>query len=272
MGLRSRRPAPRLPAPRPTRRHLAGATGGSREGSAPGSRQATSAPKGWALVEKGPDGHGPIAYVAFQSHANYYEPGDKVIRDLPGRFDVEDAVPGDCAELVRPNLDTIDETRGWAAWPGRWGWDRSRFKGVPGLRDAGNSPAAPCTTKAWKSPTAFHTDRELTKVAFGTELGPAPGPMVLAVERDGETITVDVELPPEAPRSLEMTDGDDEAVSTVTVAVIHPACRGPAFTRTVDRPPGVEQMSVAVEPVPFESDEVQVAVTQPNGRVAFSDS
>lgn len=75
------------------------------------------------------DGDRPLAYVARDSHATYFEP----MRDVTDRADGK----GEVLEIEWLSFGA------WQAWPGQWG-------------NSSNSPGPLSTRRAWRAPHAWH--------------------------------------------------------------------------------------------------------------------
>jgi hypothetical protein len=213
--------------------------------------------------------YGVVSYVAYKSHANYFAPGSYTIRELPGPARVADHAPGDYEELIRPEVEVVDDSVGWAGWPGRWGADTAPVGGP--FRAAGNSPAAPCEQEAWRAPTRFHRGKALEKSGVEAQ-GLEEQPVITAVERDRRKLALDVRFPLPEARARLVPETREDASFEGTVAVRDPGVIGPArsYTRTLqssDERLGVE-LPGELEGRPVE---VQVTVTAPDGSVSFSE-
>jgi hypothetical protein len=228
-------------------------------------------------VKSGPDGYGAIVYVALQSHANYFEPGDRKIAASPLPFDLsrlgidwlEEVVPGNLP-LVRPHVVSIDDPPSWAKWPGRWGEDHAAVRFGP-LRDAGNSPDAPCLKRAWNDPYAFHHGQSLpTKRGDGRRgrrVSALPRPTVASATRVDRSLAVAIDQPSLTARRRGSRTLEPNRVSVV---VRRRGALEPAFLKTAE--PGTAATSVELPPKFRDDDlEVQVALADPLGRVSLSD-
>jgi hypothetical protein len=222
-------------------------------------------------VEKGPDGLGVAAYVAYQSHANYFAKGRKEIHGL-GPFSIEDYAPGDYPTLIRPTVVAIDGGSSWARWPGQWGADEAAIP-ILKLRKAGNSPMAPCLQKAWIDPAAFHNGTPLKKAAPRRGFVPPPSPSISDVRLEARTLSLQLAVPGVTPRRGRVPsqrEGEVGAQREVTI-VVRDRTDGPAYTRSLVASRPEDQVQLELPDAIGLPRSVQVALTDPNGRVSFSE-
>jgi hypothetical protein len=133
----------------------------------------------------------PMVYVARGSHASYFEPG---FHETEAWYDLADGKRG-APELA---LDVLDESGGWAVWPGVWGDTRPRRPG--GIDQP--SPAAPCAHAQWSDPGSLLDD------AWEPVHGDAIAAPDVTVSRDGGVLRVDFDFSHQegpAPASLSLT-------------------------------------------------------------------
>jgi hypothetical protein len=84
----------------------------------------------WSRVQKSEAGH-PVVYVAVDSHASYFTPGD---HDYLSGIET-DWAPGDDLVRVVPEVVDTSGNPGWVRWPGIWGGSEAspqgpRFQGA----------------------------------------------------------------------------------------------------------------------------------------------
>jgi hypothetical protein len=109
-------------------------------------------------VEISAAGH-PVAYVAQDSHANYFWPGDHTIT-VNGIPTSESDKTADAGQLYRevPRITAIPLATppGWITWNGYWG--ASFGDGAP--VGGGQSPKSPGVQRAWTDPTGWEADTD----------------------------------------------------------------------------------------------------------------
>ena len=145
-----------------------------------------------------------MVYVARGSHASYFEPG---FHETEAWYDLADG-KRHTPELA---LEILDESGGWALWPGVWGDTRPRIGA--GLDQP--SPEAPCAHAQWEDP-----DR-LLATAWEPVRGEAIAAPDVTIARDGERLRVDFDFTRQdgpAPASLAVTvnSRDEPGVPPVT--------------------------------------------------------
>ena len=146
----------------------------------------------------------PMVYVARGSHASYFEPG---FHETEAWYDLADG-KRHTPELA---LEILDESGGWALWPGVWGDTRPRIGAGLGQP----SPEAPCAHAQWEDP-----DR-LLATAWEPVRGEAIAAPDVTIARDGERLRVDFDFTRQdgpAPASLAVTvnSRDEPGVPPVT--------------------------------------------------------
>jgi hypothetical protein len=155
--------------------------------------------RSWSDVRRAPDRPDtPMVYVARGSHASYFEPG---FHQTEAWYDLADGKRG-APELA---LDVLDESGGWAVWPGVWGDTRPQRPG--GIDQP--SPAAPCAHTQWSDPG------HLLDTAWEPVRGEAIAAPDVTVARDDGMLRVDFNFSRQegpAPASLSVTvNSRDEA-------------------------------------------------------------
>jgi VPS62-like protein len=132
----------------------------------------------WDRVETTETGR-PVVYVAHESHASYFWPGDHriVVNNLPDQWDYADGQ----GESVVPSVTDTSTAPSWMEWPGKWG-------------GADSSPRSPLHQDKWSNAQGFET-----AASSCTEMPSAPGsttaperPRVPEIEADrvGDNIVV----------------------------------------------------------------------------------
>jgi hypothetical protein len=160
----------------------------------------------WSNVQKEPGTGAPVAYVAVNSHASYFQAGRY---NLPAT--AQDFAEGDGDE-IRPNVSPVGEQR-WVTWPGHWGGTEPRpILGRIGVDS--RSPRGPVFQGSkWDDPDAWAAGLTTTCNADGAGRpgrGGPPRPRFTS-KRVGDQVVVDYEI-------SAVTEGQVEAASVgVTV-------------------------------------------------------
>ena len=198
----------------------------------------------WNNVQKEPGTGAPVAYVAVNSHASYFDAGRY---NLPAT--AQDFAEGDGGEL-RPTVGAIGEQR-WVTWPGHWGGTEPRPV-IGWIGADSRSPRGPVFQGAkWDDPDTWAAGLTTTCNADGAGSpgrGGPPRPRFTS-QRVGDEVLVDYEIPATA-------DGQVEAAS-VGVTVDRP---GETQTPTLDLAPTTGSGRISV-PVPKGSGGLTVRVS-----------
>jgi hypothetical protein len=163
----------------------------------------------WSEVRRAPDRPDtPMVYVARGSHASYFEPG---FHQTEAWYDLADG-KRETPELA---LEVLDESGGWAVWPGIWGDTRPRIGGGLGQP----SPKAPCAHGQWADPDS------LLASAWEPVRSEAIAAPDVTVARDDGLLRVDFDFSNQegpAPASLSVTvnSRDEPGVPPATTTFV----------------------------------------------------
>ena len=180
----------------------------------------------WNNVQTDPSTGAPIAYVAVNSHASYFDAGRY---SLPAT--AQDFAEGDGGE-IRPSVSSIGEQR-WITWPGRWGGTAPRpVLGTIGVDS--RSPRGPAFQgDKWDDPDAWAASLTTTCNADGAPRPGRRGPPRprFTSQRVGDEVVVDYEIPPGAdsqaePASVGVTVDRPGETQTPTLELAPTAGRG----------------------------------------------
>ena len=136
-------------------------------------------PRKWENVPTvGRKGIVPIAYVAKDSHATYYD-ADTHVRI----FGTANDHTADGGVVLRPAPYILEDEDRWIHWPGTWGPE--------------GSPGGPPSQRPWKDPEGFHADKVKGGLLAGLEEAAVPGEpeLVVGLEQDAVVVAYTVARP-----------------------------------------------------------------------------
>jgi hypothetical protein len=205
----------------------------------------------------------PMVYVARGSHASYFEPG---FHETEAWYDLADGR----RETPELELEILDESGGWALWPGMWGDTRPRRPG--GIDQP--SPEAPCEHRQWRDPDALldtawepvrrdpiaAPDVTVARVDgrlrvdfdFTRQEGPSPASLTVTVNSRDE--------PGVPPRSTTFPVGDTERGTLVTRLALDPAKHYDIYASTTGGDPPVPSASRLTELDPVGAQSARLGV------------
>jgi hypothetical protein len=199
----------------------------------------------WNSVEKDPGTGAPVVYVAVNSHASYFERGQK---HLP--LTARDKVEGD-GDSVRPEV-TLLRDQSWLTWPGPWGGTEGRA-GLDHIGVDQDSPRGPAFQgDKWTDPSTWAVSGAdgCAADSGGAQSQDATPPVPsFSSQQTGDSVEVDYQIP--------TPDGGDPVADVVAVTVDRP---GDAQTPIVSFAPTDGSGSVSL-PVPPGQGEVTVRVS-----------
>jgi hypothetical protein len=200
----------------------------------------------WPNVQKDVATGAPIAYVAVNSHASYFEAGThRLVPPAPAI----DRVEGD-GEAVRPTVVRLTNQR-WLFWPGSWGGTHPR-PGFGGVGADQSSPKGPMfQNPKWSDPSGWAGTATQTCAADGAP-GPHPpgGPPRprFSSRRVGDTVEVEYELPAaeDGARATAIGVTLDRPGGRQLPALELDATSGETGSMSIPVPPGTGELTVRV--------------------------